>query len=44
MPHFDEPPNKLSEEQLVDVAAYVAQTAGKPVQQSGQTGGSTTAP
>jgi mono/diheme cytochrome c family protein len=44
MPRFDEPPNKLSEEQLVDVAAYVAKTAGKPVQQSGQTGGSTTAP
>jgi mono/diheme cytochrome c family protein len=41
MPRFDEPPNKLSEEQLVDVAAYVAQTAGKP---SGQAGGSTTAP
>jgi mono/diheme cytochrome c family protein len=41
MPRFDEPPNKLSEEQLVDVAAYVAQTAGKP---TGQTGGSTTAP
>ena len=41
MPRFDEPPNKLSEEQLTDIAAYVAQVAGKPVQ---QTGGSTTAP
>jgi mono/diheme cytochrome c family protein len=32
MPHFDEPPQKLSEEQLVDIAAYVAKVAGKPVQ------------
>lgn len=32
MPHFDEPPQKLPEEQLVDIAAYVAKVAGKPVQ------------
>jgi mono/diheme cytochrome c family protein len=44
MPHFDEEPQKLSEEQLVDVAAYVASVAGKPVQQQaagGTTGGTT---
>jgi len=41
MPRFDEPPNKLPEEELVDIAAYVASVAGKPVQ---QTGGSATAP
>jgi mono/diheme cytochrome c family protein len=50
MPHFDKEPQKLSEEQLVDVAAYVASVAGKPVEQPGQqasgaTGaGTTTAP
>jgi mono/diheme cytochrome c family protein len=32
MPHFDEPPQKLPEGQLVDIAAYVAKVAGKPVQ------------
>jgi mono/diheme cytochrome c family protein len=44
MPHFDEEPQKLSEEQLVDVAAYVASVAGKPLQQPARatTGGSTT--
>jgi mono/diheme cytochrome c family protein len=36
MPHFDQEPQKLSEEQLVDVAAYVASVAGKPVQPAGQ--------
>jgi mono/diheme cytochrome c family protein len=44
MPHFDEEPQKLSEQQLVDVAAYVASVAGKPVQQQpagGATGGTT---
>jgi mono/diheme cytochrome c family protein len=47
MPHFDEEPQKLSEEQLVDVAAYVAKVAGQPVQQAeagGTTAGTTTAP
>jgi mono/diheme cytochrome c family protein len=45
MPHFDEEPQKLSEEQLVDVAAYVASVAGKPLPQqpaSGTTGGTAT--
>ena len=32
MPHFNEPPQKLAEDQLVDIAAYVAKVAGKPVQ------------
>ena len=36
MPHFDVEPNKLTEQQLVDVAAYVASFAGKPVEQPGQ--------
>jgi mono/diheme cytochrome c family protein len=47
MPHFDEEPQKLSEAQLVDVAAYVAKVAGKPVEQAqagGTTAGTTTAP
>ena len=48
MPHFDEPPHKLPEDQLVDIAAYVAKVAGKPVQAqpaAGGTGtGTTTAP
>jgi mono/diheme cytochrome c family protein len=49
MPHFDTGPQKLSEDQLVDVAAYVASVAGKPVQPAGQqaTGtaaGTTTSP
>jgi mono/diheme cytochrome c family protein len=47
MPNFDEEPNNYSEEQLVDVAAYVANVAGKPVQQAqagGTTAGTTTAP
>jgi mono/diheme cytochrome c family protein len=47
MPHFDEEPQKLSEAQLVDVAAYVAKVAGKPLQQAqagGTTAGTTTAP
>jgi mono/diheme cytochrome c family protein len=43
MPHFDEEPQKLSEDQLVDVAAYVAKVAGTPVQQA-QAGGTTTSP
>lgn len=41
MPHFDEPPNKLPEEQLVDIAAYVASVAGKPVPQGQASGGAT---
>ncbi|HYY34701.1 MAG TPA: c-type cytochrome, partial [Gaiellaceae bacterium] len=47
MPHFNEEPQKLSEEQLVDVAAYVAAVAGvqQPAQASGgTTAGTTTAP
>jgi mono/diheme cytochrome c family protein len=42
MPHFDQEPQKLSEEQLVDVAAYVASVAGKPAQQ--QASGTAPAP
>ena len=48
MPRFDEPPQKLPEDQLVDIAAYVAKFAGKPVQAqqaAGGTGsGTTTSP
>jgi mono/diheme cytochrome c family protein len=46
MPHFDEPPQKLPEEQLVDIAAYVAKVAGKPVQaqQAVTATGTTTSP
>ena len=32
MPDFDEPPQKLPEDQLVDIAAYVATVAGEPIQ------------
>jgi mono/diheme cytochrome c family protein len=42
MPHFDEEPQKLSEQELVDVAAYVAAVAGKP-QQGQQAAGGTAA-
>jgi mono/diheme cytochrome c family protein len=41
MPHFDEPPQKLPEDQLVDIAAYVAKFAGKPVQAQQGTGTAT---
>jgi mono/diheme cytochrome c family protein len=42
MPHFDQPPYNMSEEQLVNVAAYVASVAGvKP--ESQQATGTTTA-
>lgn len=45
MPHFNQEPQKLSQEQLVDVAAYVASVAGKPAQAAGQqTTGTTTSP
>lgn len=47
MPHFDEPPQKLPEDQLVDIAAYVASVAGKPVQAqqgAGTATGTTTSP
>jgi mono/diheme cytochrome c family protein len=49
MPHFDEEPQKLSEDELVNVAAYVASVAGKPLEQvqplAGETSaGTTTAP
>jgi mono/diheme cytochrome c family protein len=37
MPNFDEPPQNLSEQQLVDIAGYVASVAGKPVQAAGGT-------
>jgi mono/diheme cytochrome c family protein len=43
MPHFDEEPQKLSEEELVDVAAYVASVAGRPPQQAQQASGGTVA-
>ena len=42
MPHFDEPPQKLPEDQLVDIAAYVATFAGKPVQAQQAAGSGTT--
>jgi mono/diheme cytochrome c family protein len=52
MPRFDEGPQRLSEQQLVDIAGYVALVAGKPAQAAGTTGatgtseatGTTTAP
>jgi mono/diheme cytochrome c family protein len=48
MPNFDEGPQKLPEQQLEDIAAYVAGVAGKPAQAggTGTTGSteSTTAP
>jgi mono/diheme cytochrome c family protein len=50
MPRFDEGPQRLSEQQLVDIAGYVASVAGKPVQAAGGTStaatgaGTTTSP
>jgi mono/diheme cytochrome c family protein len=52
MPRFDEGPQRLAEQQLVDIAGYVASVAGKPTQAAGTTGatgtsgatGATTAP
>jgi mono/diheme cytochrome c family protein len=49
MPHFDEEPQKLSEDELVNVAAYVASVAGKPLEQvqpvaDETSAGTTTAP
>jgi mono/diheme cytochrome c family protein len=51
MPDYDDGPQKLSEQELVDLAAYVASVAGKPTQpQEGQqaaggtTAGTTTSP
>jgi mono/diheme cytochrome c family protein len=45
MPNFDEGPQKLPEQQLEDIAAYVAGVAGKPVEAAGTaTGATTTAP
>jgi mono/diheme cytochrome c family protein len=48
MPRFDEGPQRLAEQQLVDIAGYVASVAGKPVQAAGGTGtsatGTTTSP
>ena len=38
MPNFDEGPQKLPEQQLEDIAAYVAKVAGKPVEAPGATG------
>jgi mono/diheme cytochrome c family protein len=43
MPHFDEEPQKLTEEQLVNVAAYVANFAGVTPEQAQQAAGGTTA-
>jgi mono/diheme cytochrome c family protein len=44
MPDYDTGPQKLPEQQLVDIAAYVAAVAGKPPEQQGeQTAGGTTA-
>jgi mono/diheme cytochrome c family protein len=44
MPRFDEGPQRLSEQQLVDIAGYVASVAGEPVQAAGGTAtGSTSA-
>jgi mono/diheme cytochrome c family protein len=43
MPDYDSGPQKLPEQQLVDIAAYVASVAGQPVQeQSQQAAGGTT--
>ena len=48
MPRFDEGPQRLSEQELADIAGYVASVAGKPVQAAGGTGtgstGTTTSP
>jgi mono/diheme cytochrome c family protein len=44
MPNFDEGPQKLPEQQLEDIAAYVAKVAGKPVEAAGATGATTTTP
>jgi mono/diheme cytochrome c family protein len=41
MPNFDEGPQKLPEQQLEDIAAYVAGVAGKPVEAPGATTGAT---
>jgi mono/diheme cytochrome c family protein len=38
MPRFDEGPQRLSEQQLVDIAGYVASVAGEPVEAAGGTG------
>jgi len=42
MPNFDEGPQKLPEQQLEDIAAYVAGVAGKPAEAAGATTGATT--
>jgi mono/diheme cytochrome c family protein len=51
MPRFDEGPERLADQELVDIAGYVASVAGKPVQAAGGTGtgstgatGTTTSP
>jgi mono/diheme cytochrome c family protein len=45
MPDFDSGPEKLTEQQLVDIAGYVASVAGVEQQQGEQAaGGTTTAP
>ena len=43
MPHFDQKPYNFSEEQLVNVAAYVANFAGVTPEQAQQSAGGTTA-
>jgi mono/diheme cytochrome c family protein len=42
MPDYDSGPQKLSDQQLVDIAAYVASVAGEPPQE--QAAGGSTAP
>ena len=51
MPRFDEGPERLADQELVDIAGYVASVAGKPVKAAGGTGtgstgatGTTTSP
>jgi mono/diheme cytochrome c family protein len=41
MPTFDEGPQKLPEQQLENIAAYVAGVAGKPVEAAGASTGAT---
>jgi mono/diheme cytochrome c family protein len=43
MPDYDSGPQQLPEQQLVDIAAYVASVAGQPVEPGQQAAGDTTA-
>jgi hypothetical protein len=38
MPDYDSGPQALPEQQLIDIAAYVAAVAGQPQEQAGGTG------